>query len=242
MKRQYKTNLRCESCVSTIAPVLDADPTIKRWQADVSSLNKTLTVEGDSVTTEHVSKLMNKAGYQVLGEIEAATTAPMATEEGEKRSYYPLLLILAYLLGVVGLVEWAAGSFQWMRAMNHFMAGFFLVFSFFKLLNLQGFADAYSTYDILAKRSRVYALAYPFIELALGVAYLTHFQPFVTNLVTLGIMAISTVGVVQSLLAQRKIRCACLGTVFNLPMSVVTLTEDVLMAGMAAVMLFNLAG
>jgi len=51
------------------------------------------------------------------------------------------------------------------------------------------------------------------------------------------VMGVSTVGVVQSLLARRKIRCACLGTVFNLPMSSVTLTEDLLMVGMAAAML-----
>ena len=50
-------------------------------------------------------------------------------------------------------------------------------------------------------------------------------------------MGVGTVGVVRTLLARRKIRCACLGTVFNLPMSSVTLVEDVLMAGMAAVML-----
>ena len=44
-------------------------------------------------------------------------------------------------------------------------------------------------------------------------------------------------GVAQSLLARRKIRCACLGAVFNLPMSAVTLIEDLLMIGMAAAML-----
>jgi hypothetical protein len=243
MKRQFKTNLRCESCVSTIAPVFNADPAIRHWQADVSGPNKTLMVEGDEVTTEHVNKLMNQAGYQVFGEVtQPVLETPPASDEGTKRSYYPLLLILAYLLGVVGLVELASGSFQWMRAMSNFMAGFFLVFSFFKLLDLQAFADAYATYDIVAKRSRAYASAYPFIELALGVAYLANFQPVLTNLVTLVVMALSTVGVVQSLLAKQKIRCACLGTVFNLPMSVVTLTEDLLMAGMAAIMLFSLLG
>ena len=45
------------------------------------------------------------------------------------------------------------------------------------------------------------------------------------------------VAVVRTLLARRKIRCAGLGAEFNLPMSYVTLAEDALMAGMAAVML-----
>ena len=53
----------------------------------------------------------------------------------------------------------------------------------------------------------------------------------------LRLMLIGTVGVLQSLLAKRTIQCACLGAVFNLPMSWVTLVEDLLMAGMAAGML-----
>ena len=124
--------------------------------------------------------------------------------------------------------------------MGHFMGGFFVAFSFFKLLDVRAFADAYAGYDILARRSRAYALAYPFIELALGVAYLADFWPLATNLVTLLVMSVGSVGVIQSLLNRRKIRCACLGAVFNLPMSTVTLLEDGVMAAMAAVMLVRL--
>lgn len=58
-----------------------------------------------------------------------------------------------------------------------------------------------------------------------------------TNAVTLAVMSVGPVGVVRALLARRKVRCACLGAVFNLPMSYVTLAEDALKAAMAAVML-----
>jgi hypothetical protein len=50
-------------------------------------------------------------------------------------------------------------------------------------------------------------------------------------------MGISAVGVIQSIVSEKKIRCACLGAVFNLPMSFVTLVEDGLMIVMAAWML-----
>ena len=102
-----------------------------------------------------------------------------------------------------------------MRAMANFMGGFFLAFSFFKLLNLRGFADAYQTYDVLARPGRAYGYVYPFIELTLGVAYLVRFIPLLTNLVTLVVMLTSIVGVTQALLQKRRIQCACLGTVFN---------------------------
>jgi hypothetical protein len=53
-------------------------------------------------------------------------------------------------------------------------------------------------------------------------------------------MAVSSIGVIQSVFQKRKIRCACLGTVFNLPMSTVTLVEDGLMIAMAAGALFGM--
>lgn len=117
------------------------------------------------------------------------------------------------------------------------MAGFFLVFSFFKLLNLKGFAESYAMYDIIAKRWSGWGYVYAFIELLLGLAFLSGFNPLLTNAVTLVVMSVSIVGVLQSVLNKRKIKCACLGDVFNLPMSTITIIEDALMIVMSAVML-----
>ena len=237
MVRTFKTNLRCGACVSAIAPLLDGAPGVRSWSADVTSPDKILTIDGDA-SRERVAELLAKAGYQVLGELPSELP-PAPTLPPEKTSYFPLALIVGYILGVVALVELSHGAVVWHRAMAHFMAGFFLVFSFFKLLNLPAFADAYQTYDLVAARSRAYAVAYPFVELALGVAYLLHFQPPLTNAVTLVVMLVGMAGVVRTLLARRKVKCACLGAVFNLPMSYVTLAEDGLMAVMAAVMLLS---
>jgi hypothetical protein len=152
------------------------------------------------------------------------------------QTYFPILLLLAYLAGFVALSQVKAGEGIWMSAMRNFMGGFFVVFSFFKLLNLPGFADAYATYDIAAMRLRAYGYIYPFIELGLGAAYLAAFGGLTTDLITLAVMLLSTVGVVRSLAEKRAIRCACLGTVFNLPMSKITLIEDLSMVVMSAVM------
>ena len=117
------------------------------------------------------------------------------------------------------------------------MAGFFIVFSFFKLLNLQGFADSYRMYDIVAEKWKGWGYIYPFVELVLGLAYLTNWNPNITNWTTVIVLGVSTIGVVKSNLNKRKIKCACLGDVFNLPMSTVTVVEDVTMVAMAAFML-----
>jgi hypothetical protein len=238
--RQYKTNLNCGNCVAAVKPHLDGDATIHHWEVDTSRPDKVLTIAGDGVDPGRVAELVGRAGFKVLGEIP---TAPALAAESQPpaQSYYPLILILMFLLGAVALTEMRAGSFDGMRAMSTFMGGFFVTFAFFKLLDLRAFADAYAGYDIIARRSRSYGLAYPFIELSLGVAYLSGFWPLLTNLVTLVVMTVSSIGVIQSLLQKRKIRCACLGAVFNLPMSSVTLLEDGLMAAMAVVMLVQLS-
>ncbi len=155
-------------------------------------------------------------------------------------TYYPLALIAAYLVVVsfagTGMTDHTQNG-VWHVWMTNFMAGFFLLFSFFKLLDIRGFADAYAGYDLVAERWRPWGFIYPFIELGLGLAYLFRLMPDVTNLVTLAVMGISILGVIRALTRRQQIRCACLGTVLNLPMSTVTLIEDGLMIVMAATML-----
>ena len=155
-------------------------------------------------------------------------------------TYKPILLIFGYIATIAIIVATRQGSFNWMHGMNVFMAGFFLTFSFFKMLDLKGFADSYAMYDIVAKKVKAWGFIYAFIELALGLAYATGFEPLLTNIVTLVVMLISIIGVLQSVFNKRKIQCACLGAVFNLPMSTVTIIEDALMILMSVGMIFAL--
>ncbi len=250
----FRTNLNCRSCVAAVRPHLDAEPTIEAWSVDTSHPDKPLTVSGADLLPQTVERLVSAGGFRVLGTLELPATAatlvvlpstvkePVPETRTFWQTYRPLLLIVGYLLLVTALVEVRAGEFQWTRAMNSFMGGFFLVFSFFKLLDWSGFARAYQTYDLVARQSLAYAYVYPLIELLLGVAYVTGVAPTVTNTATLIVMMVGLVGVAQAVWSRRTIQCACLGTVFNLPMSTVTLVEDGVMAAMAAVMLLMKGG
>ena len=156
-------------------------------------------------------------------------------------TYRPLLLILAYILGASVLVQIGMAGLASVTAMDTmrcFMAGFFLVFSFFKLLDIHAFADAYAGYDLLARRWRGWGRVYPFVELALGVAYLANFNPLLTHGATIIVMGFSAIGVIRAVASKAPIQCACLGTVFKLPMSTVTIVEDVSMVLMAMAMMF----
>lgn len=154
-------------------------------------------------------------------------------------TYKPLLLIFGYIAAIATITAIHQDTFHWMQAMDVFMAGFFLTFSFFKMLDLKGFAESYSMYDIVARRIKAWGYIYPFIELALGIAFAFNFQPLFTNIVTLVVMGVSIIGVLQSVLNKRTIKCACLGSVFNLPMSTVTVVEDGLMILMSGFIIIS---
>lgn len=240
MTHEYNiTGMTCNSCVAKVktellklGDVLSADVQLQPPQAKV--------IMQKHIPVAALQQAISKAGRYTITE-----TGPMqhnmdSTDEEQGDSYYPIFLIFGYITGITLLIQLVQGGFHWMHWMGHFMAGFFLVFSFFKLMNLKGFAEGYNMYDVVAKHIPAYGYVYPFIELALGIAFLTGFSPVITNWVTLIVMTVSTIGVVQNLMKKSPFQCACLGTIIKLPLSKVTLFEDVLMVLMSAAMLLNL--
>lgn len=225
------TGMTCGSCESKVKSDLLSLPEIT--SAIVSKEHSSAVITMD----KHISlnALQSAIGgpnskYQIAA-VQHSENAEQA--KGWIQTYKPLLLIFLYLTGVSFIAANAAADNRIMHFMNYFMGGFFIVFSFFKLLDLKGFADSYSMYDIIAMKLKTYGFIYPFIELLLGVSYLLSFEPAVTNIAVIIVMGVSSIGVIKSVIRRQKIQCACLGAVFNLPMSTVTIVEDLLMAGMA---------
>ncbi|MEB3246122.1 MAG: MauE/DoxX family redox-associated membrane protein [Vampirovibrionales bacterium] len=122
-------------------------------------------------------------------------------------------------------------------AMRLWMGLTFCSFAMLKLFNPAQFAEGFARYDLLAQRSTVYALAYPFIELALGLAYLSGVAPQGVLWLTVLLMLLGVIGVMRALKAGLSVSCACMGTVLNVPLSSVTLSENLTMGLMALAML-----
>ena len=153
------------------------------------------------------------------------------------RDYLPLIVILIVAALSASASQWAQGACGIRLWMRQFMGIFLVIFALLKLFDLRGFAEGFQMYDLIAKRFRPYALAYPFIELVLGLAYQANVFPAVTNVVLFVVMVISAAGVFHALHQGLDVACACLGTVLKVPLSTVAVIEDVGMAAMAAVML-----
>jgi copper chaperone CopZ len=178
-----------------------------------------------SVGADALNEVLSKVGsYRAT-----AGVADVAQVPGLLRTYYPLFLVL----GLVAIASFAASD--WMMA---FMGGFYAVFGAFKLLDVPAFATAFARYDIIAKVWKPWGYIYPVIETGLGLAFLFQFQPVASTWLALVLSVVGAIGVIQATLSKQTIQCACLGTVFQLPMSVITVIENLGMAAMAAWMLW----
>ncbi len=173
----------------------------------------------------------SKCGMRLVPEKEKQEAHPGI--KPEKNNYDRLLIIIGLILLAtiaVAIRDLQHGTFTWNGTVTNFMAGFFLVFSGFKLMDIRGFAEGYSTYDLLARKLFQYGYIYPFIELAFGLAFLASFQVMNVTIIEIVVMAFSGIGVLMSMLKKKKIQCACLGTIIKLPLGTVTLVEDFGMA------------
>ena len=243
----FKINgMHCQSCVSKIQSALakvdgvdDVRVSLVPPSADIQSVQP--------LSRDTIAKVIEQAGkYRLVADQTVADQTVVrdgSADQVPTRSwiqvYQPLLTVLGFIVGGCVLLAIKSGLWTPVSLMSDFMGLFFVGFAFFKLLDLPAFATAYQSYDLVATRLRAYGLVYPFVELGLGACYLLRVAPMATNVTTLALMLIGSAGVGISLYNRRKIQCACLGTVFDLPMTTVTLIENMSMALMAVWMLWS---
>jgi copper chaperone CopZ len=250
MTQTYQiTGMTCNGCRSKVQDLLSRAEGVKHVKVDLAKGEAVIEMEGGIMEGVISAALKDYPKYRISrvgmgrGQVmEGAGQAGVGQEPGAAKSriatYKPILLIFLYITVISLIAATAGGGFSLMTAMRIFMGGFFLSFSFFKMLDIPAFAESYAMYDIVAKRFEVWGYLYVFIEALLGISYALNFQPLFTTVVTVVVMTVSLTGVLNSVLAKRKIKCACLGAVFNLPMSSVTIIEDGLMITMGVAMIF----
>lgn len=238
MKHFYSVKgMTCKSCVAKVSAALNSLPDVTTAEV---TLNPSIAMVEmrKHISMEELNAAISRVGNYSIE--ESSAVAPTEPELSGLKSYFPLILIAAYLIGGVLLRELYLARFDFHSMMTNFMGGFFVIFSFFKMLDLKGFAEGYSTYDIAAQKWPLYGFAYPFIELSLGIMYFLGANLALTNVLTVTVMGVSSLGVIKTIREKRQFQCACLGTIFKLPLTKITLVEDLLMAGMAALMLFGI--
>lgn len=243
MIHTYKiSGMTCSGCQAKVQELLSGVNGVEKVTINLAKGEGEIQMSRHVPATE-LQNVLKPYQYRIERAEEAAATyheTAVPTETASRpwlKTYQPIILIFAYLTGITLITEYTNGGFEPMRWMSHFMAGFFLAFSFFKLLDVKAFAESYSMYDVIAKRWQPWGYVYAAMELALGIAFLASFHPLLTNIATFLLMSVSIIGVIQSVINKRRIQCACLGAVFKLPMSTVTIIEDAIMMVMSAAMI-----
>ena len=243
MKHTYKiTGMTCTSCEEKVKNSLLQVKNVTSVTISKDTELAIITMDKHVALNDLKEALDTKYNIETPEEVEINEEVKSWFE-----IYKPILLIFFYIVLVTTIMALQSMKSNQMEPteivmkwMNHFMGGFFLAFSFFKLLDLNGFAESYKMYDIIAEKIPFWAYLYPFVELGLGLSFLSNLFPLVTNSITFIVMSISIIGVLQAVLNKKKIQCACLGAVFNLPMSTITIIEDALMILMSGIMVFVL--
>ena len=149
----------------------------------------------------------------------------------------PLFIILTYISITSLLLNFK--NWNSTDAMLDFMGLFYIIFSFFKILDIRGFSMSFRMYDPLAIKVPLYGSIYPFIEIFLGVMLLMRIEVKVALILTIVTLSITTIGVTKTLINKTKINCACLGTTLKLPMTEATFIENAIMLIMAIMLIIQ---
>ena len=231
--------MHCAGCVSTIERALSQVPGVVSVKVSLS--NETAVIKGEAEAGLLIDAVSNTGYEAVLQLSEALPELDLeSSPSSDLKQLFPLFLIFFYIIVATLLMN--RSEITVAEFMYDFMGLFYIVFSFFKFLDYKNFPQTFAMYDPIAKAITAYGWVYPFIETALGLAFLLRVALFPSLITALIILGATTVGVVRVLFIKSQIQCACLGTALQLPMTKATLIENSIMLLMTMWMLFSIFG
>ena len=119
------------------------------------------------------------------------------------------------------------------EVINNSMGTILIIFGLLKIINLTQFVDIFQKYDIISKKITIYAYLYPFIEIILGLSLIFKYKLKIINSIIIISMLINIISVSITLSQGQKLRCGCLGSFLHIPLSYVTLSENIIMLFMS---------
>lgn len=203
--------------------------------------------------------LTTKEATDAFKEAHGVTTTPQAFIEGKRvggyddlrryfgyrvagpddTTYKPVVALFAVAALLAVAIEFLTGlPISIATLVPNFIAVAMVLLALQKLKDVESFATMFLNYDLLAKRWVPYSYVYPYAELAAGVLMLAHILPAVSIPVALFIGGVGGVSVFKAVyIDKRELKCACVGGDTKVPLGFVSLSENLMMIGMAAWML-----
>lgn len=198
--------------------------------------------ETDAFKREHGVKATPQTfiqGRRIGGYDDLRTFFGRPLRDPDAVTYVPVAAIFAMTALMAAAASFAVtGQVLTGRTVEWFIAFSMCVLAIQKLRDIESFSTMFLGYDLLARRWPPYAYAYPFGEALAGVLMIAGVLTWVAAPVALFIGLVGAVSVFYAVYVQkRELKCACVGGGSNVPLGFVSLTENLMMAGMGAWML-----
>ena len=238
MQAIYKVEgMTCQGCADNIQSGLNNQSFVTK--ANVSLQESKLTIEADSgININSLNSIVTTLGNYKL---RPNTTNIFSEIINYFTSKKPIVIALSIVILSSLALQTSEETFSLNKWFMSYMGIFFIIFSFLKLLNVSGFSMTFKKYDLISKIIPAYANSYPFIELSLGIIFLTQTQSILiyANVLTLIFMISQTIGIIKSLSKSEQIQCACMGSAVDVPLSSLTVAENIIMIAMATYMIIQ---
>lgn len=198
----------------------------------------------DAFKAEHGVKTTPQTfigGKRIGGNDDLRRYFGKSVKDADSVSYVPVLAIFAMAAFITLAINWMMGSpLISIRTAETFVAVAMCLLAVPKLQDIEAFATMFLGYDLLARRWLPYAYIYPFAEALAGILMLAHALDWLSIPVALFIGTIGAISVVYAVYVQKRdIKCACVGGNSRVPLGFVSLTENLIMVGMALWMLIK---
>jgi copper chaperone CopZ len=232
MSTQNKTytvkGMHCENCTKTVEKLLKSVSGITA--VHISLKNSSAEV----ISTEVISLSKIEAAFEGSGySISEGSPSQWSKAASTFKKFAPLITLFAIAI-VITIITAAIQHYPGFHIiMDDFMGGFFLAFGTVKVFGWKNFPAAFRRYDYIGSKSKLYADIYPVIEIFLAILFLSGIWLAAAGIIALIVMVSNLIGVRRVLLNGGIVQCACLGGFFNIPITLVTFAEDLLMALMA---------
>ena len=225
--------MTCDGCVQTIGNKLNLEPEISEVNIDLNSSEMSITADKEFSINE-LNKIIKNVGDYKINEYKNKNIFVKILSLFN--TYKPILVSLSMVI-ILSMITTNNDNFSITNFCRYFMGYFFIIFSFLKLLNVKQFAISFSNYDPISNKFFTYGLIYPFLELILGVLFLSNFLMLYINFITIFIFVPQTLGIMNKLSKNEILECGCVGSTFNVPISKLTITENLVMIFMAIIMI-----
>ena len=156
----------------------------------------------------------------------------------KEKTYRPIIALFAVTALMALATSYAStGTMFTTRALGWFISFSMSVLALLKLQNIESFSTMFLNYDIRAKRWVPYSSIYPFAEALAGILMIAGVFKWISIPVALSIGTIGAISVIKAVyIDKRELKCACVGGDSNVPLGFISLTENLMMIGMALVM------